>query len=231
MNITDLLLSEEVQYIGRITASSNNGLLVKFCDQDESLYGIYKPENFERPLWDFEPGLYKREYLTYVSSSLLGFNIVPETVIRQDLEFGIGSVQHFLDDVRYYDYFEVLDDEKFHGELLKIAVMDLIINNADRKAGHVLVTEDELVYAIDNGLTFNAVPKLRTVIWEFTDVLLAYEIKTGIEQFIDKFESSASGLISEIEIDVTLKRAKALLSLGRFPNISDENRSYPWPIY
>ena len=231
MDIKELLLSDEVEYVGRIVSSSNHALLVKFTKDDYSVFGIYKPVNFERPLWDFEPGLYKREYLAFVSASLMNFDVVPVTVIRDDLQYGTGSVQHFLNNVNYYDYFEAVEQSQFHIKLFSVAIMDLIINNADRKAGHVLVTDDNRLYAIDNGLSFNIAPKLRTVIWEFINEELTEEAKFGIRNFVDSFENHAEDLLTKGEIDKTLNRADALLDLGRFPNVSEEDRSYPWPIY
>jgi hypothetical protein len=231
VTVKDILLNGDVEYIGRIVASSNNAILIRCSESQREIFGIYKPKRFERPLWDFSEGLYKREYLTFLTDKELGFDSVPETVIREDLEFGIGSVQHFLTEVKFYDYFEVLDHGGFVPELFKIAILDLIINNADRKAGHILVTNLNKVYAIDNGLSFNSVPKLRTVMWDFVGKELSEEIIESINRLLGSFAEFANEFIDADEIKMTLRRAMILLDEGIYPDIPEERRSYPWPIF
>src|SRR5918999_2700568 len=128
--------------------------------------GIYKPRRGEVPLWDFPDGtLYRRELAAYVFSQHLGWPFIPPTVIR-DGPYGVGSVQLYVEpDPRVtYDHLRT----RLPHELRRIAVFDCVANNADRKAGHFLLGQhDGQLWGIDHGLTFNAAPKLRTVVWDY----------------------------------------------------------------
>ena len=120
----------------------------------------------ERALWDFEPGLHKRERAAYLLSEQLGIGVVPPTVIR-DGPFGEGSFQWFVDADHSEHYFTIHEQyAHHHDQLREIAVLDVLANNTDRKSGHCLLANGR-VWAIDNGLCFSAPFKLRTVIWEF----------------------------------------------------------------
>src|SRR5690606_20221228 len=127
---------------------------------------IYKPVRGERPLWDFEPGLHKRERGVFLLSEHLGLGVVPPTVLR-DGPLGEGSYQWFVDADHRQHYFTIFEQhDRLHDQLRDIAVLDILANNTDRKSGHCLLAHDR-VWAIDNGLCFSAPFKLRTVIWEF----------------------------------------------------------------
>src|SRR5699024_10031305 len=137
---------------------------------DEQCWAIYKPELGERPLRDFEPGLYRRERAAYLLSEALGWHIVPTTIIREDGPFGIGSLQLFIEHDPAEHFFTLMGQKpELHDQLRRLALFDLVINNADRKAGHVLYDSNGRLWGIDHGLCFAAPLKLRTVIWEFAD--------------------------------------------------------------
>ena len=145
---------------------SNYTFLAKLRDEDgREMRAIYKPMKGEIPLWDFESGtLYKRECAAYLFSQMLGWEFVPETVIREG-PYGTGSMQRFVEHEPGVTYRELRESHR--GELKKIACFDIIANNADRKAVHCIKGLDGRVWGIDHGLTFNAAFTLRTVIWDF----------------------------------------------------------------
>ncbi len=160
------LMHAEPHVDGRMPWSSNATFLVTMHCGDAEQQAIYKPVRGERPLWDFEPGLHKRERAAYLLSEQLGIGVVPPTVIR-DGPFGEGSFQWFVDADHTEHYFTIHEQyEHHHTQLRQIAVLDVLANNTDRKSGHCLLAHDR-VWAIDNGLCFSAPFKLRTVIWEF----------------------------------------------------------------
>jgi len=128
---------------------------------------VYKPQKGEMPLWDFpEESLAARESAAYLVSEALGWELVPPTIMRPDGPFGPGSYQYFIPHDPEQHYFTF--DEAIHKRLRPTALFDLIINNADRKGGHILLGEDGHIWLIDHGLCFHAQPKLRTVIWDFS---------------------------------------------------------------
>ena len=165
------LASAGVTVLGRMLNASNATFLVRLDGADG--LAIYKPGRGERPLWDFEPGLYRREVAAYVLSEAAGLGVVPPTVVRPDAPLGEGSLQWFVNADFAEHYFSLYGERPdLHDQLRAIAVFDAIANNTDRKSGHCLLEIDgdgggDHVWAIDNGLCFAADDKLRTVIWEF----------------------------------------------------------------
>ena len=195
---------------------------------------IYKPQAGERPLRDFPTGtLYKREYATYVVSKALGWPCVPPTVIREG-PHGIGSVQLYIDVDPEANYFSLRDN---HAEVFQqIATFDIIVNNADRKAGHCLLGKDNKIWNIDHGLTFNRVFKLRTVIWDFCGDPIPKPLVEDLRAFLSLL-SSASGLtevlpqvLTEAEIDALVGRLHLMLENPVFPEL-DPYRNIPWPWF
>ena len=158
----------EIEVEGRMPWASNATFLVTVRCGEAEQRAIYKPVRGERPLWDFEPGLHRRELAAFVLSEKLGLGVVPPTVVRGG-PYGEGSLQWFVDADHSEHYFTIFEHRPdVHDQLRSIAVLDLIANNTDRKSGHCLLAGDR-VWAIDNGLCFAAPFKLRTVIWEFAD--------------------------------------------------------------
>lgn len=227
--VADLLERGAIEVHGRVAGSSNVTLLVTCTGDDEALLAVYKPAAGERELWDFPPGLHRREVAAMVLSDWLGWGIVPETVLREDGPFGEGSMQRVVDEDGTSHYFTLREDPRWHPELRRIAAFDVLANNADRKSGHVLLSEDRL-WAIDHGLTFHAEPKLRTVIWDFAGDPLGDDVRSAIRQLVDEpVPSQLLELLDDGEVDALVRRARALLRAGRLPQ-PGPGRPYPWPL-
>jgi uncharacterized repeat protein (TIGR03843 family) len=183
----------------------------------------------ERPLWDFPPGLFKRELAAYHLSEALGWNLVPLT-IRREGPYGDGSLQEFVHADFSQHYFTLYEDGAHHDRLRRLCAFDIVANNADRKSGHCLLGPDHAIYAIDNGLCFNVEPKLRTVIWEFADEALPAEVARDLDALVRRgLPEPLAALLEADERAALLARARALLGAGRFPDGS-EAHGYPWPV-
>ena len=203
--------------------ASNSTLVV----EDEANRYIYKPESGERPLWDFPDGtLHKRERAAFVMSEILGWNLVPKTQLSEG-PYGVGSLQNWLEaQVTVVDIFppgEVPDkwltvitglDENGHEvtlahanepRLKQIAVFDALINNADRKAGHILTDEEGNLFGIDHGLTFHDEDKLRTVLWGWINEPIPEKLLSDLAAAASQIPTSElTQLLSEAEISALL---------------------------
>ena len=228
--VLTLLAEGDVEVVGRMPWSSNRTFLVMCGLEGEELAAIYKPGRGERHLWDFPEGIYRREAAAYALSDALGWDVVPETVVRHDGPFGEGSYQRFVPADFSQHHFTLVEDPAHHDRLRTIAAFDVVANNADRKSGHCLLGEDGTVWAIDNGLSFHREPKLRTVIWEFAGELLPASLCAGLTALAERFPPRAGSLLSEAEVRATLRRAKVLLEEGRFPEPDPDRYHYPWPL-
>ena len=221
---------------GRIVNASNHTMLVETDDGGQPLLAVYKPRAGERPLWDFPPGsLHQREVAAYEVSRALGWEVVPPTLLR-DGPLGTGSVQLFIDHDPRRHYFALLEDDRYDTALAQMAVFDLLVNNADRKGGHVLLDRDEHIWGCDHGLTFHVEPKLRTVIWEFGGMRLPAdwcEALRGLDAELRAddglLRNTLVQLLSAAEVEVLRLRAAALVSTGVLPDPAEEDRPYPWP--
>lgn len=220
----------ELDIEGRMPWSSNATFLVNLLvDERPCGQGIYKPVRGERPLWDFEPGLHRREVAAYRLSAAMGLDIVPPTVLR-DGPFGEGSVQWFVDadhQQHYFTLFEARHD--LHDRLRDLAAFDVIANNTDRKSGHVLIDSSDRIWGIDNGLCFAADFKLRTVVWEFADEPLPERVAAAVSTVADGVPDDVAALLSADEASAVTERARWLLEVGAFP-ADPSGRSYPWPL-
>jgi uncharacterized repeat protein (TIGR03843 family) len=220
----------EVEILGRMPWSSNATFLVEACHEGRTARGIYKPHAGERPLWDFPDGLYRREVASYELSAALGWEVVPLTILREDLPHGIGSLQRFVDADFEQHYFTLLDDETTHEQLRRMAVFDIVSNTTDRKGGHCLVDADRHIWGIDNGLSFHAEFKLRTVIWDFGGEPIDPALMADLELLVeDGLPAPLAELLGTFERDAVLTRARALLREGELP-IDETGRRYPWPL-
>jgi uncharacterized repeat protein (TIGR03843 family) len=227
--VVEVLTRGELTVKGRLPWSSNATLLVEATLDGTSALGVYKPERGERPLWDFPPGLYRRELAAWYLSEALGWGLVPLTIER-DGPYGEGSVQLFIAADFEQHYFTMREDDKHRDRLRRICVFDLITNNADRKSGHCLLGEDGTIYAIDNGLCFHTDPKLRTVIWDFADEPLPAELRDDLKRLVaTPLPAALRELIAPDECAVLLKRTRAVVKMGRFPS-DTIGRGYPWPL-
>ncbi|PJF36233.1 MAG: hypothetical protein CUN49_06455 [Candidatus Thermofonsia Clade 1 bacterium] len=220
-----------------LRTSSNSTFLVSLApntpDAPQALLAVYKPQRGERPLWDFPDGtLCRREYAAFLVSQALGWQIVPPTVLRDGLR-GFGSVQLYIVHNPEVHYFTL--DERFHDQLRKMVAFDYVINNADRKGGHCIVSEDGHLWGIDHGIGFHTAPKLRTVIWDFAGEPIPEELLTDLERLYCEVESPAeplryalSELLSEAEINALMARLRKLLQRREYPR-PGPGLNYPWP--
>ena len=231
------LLSEgEMEVEGPIPWSSNATLLATVRVGDESTLAIYKPQRGESPLWDFPLGtLGQREVATFLVDQALGWGLVPPTVLR-DGPYGSGSVQLFVEAQEEINFFTIQDDAGYADDLRRLAALDLICNNADRKAGHCLVDRDGRLWAIDNALTFHVDPKLRTVIWDFAGTRLPARIGSDLKRMLGLLGDREQGLgraledlLSEEEVAALAQRAQHLFAAMRYPQPGPW-RAVPWPL-
>ena len=169
-DILHLLEKADINIEGLVPWGSNYTFLVSICRETVAAQGIYKPRRGERPLWDFPAGtLCHRERAAFLVSQTIGWDIVPPTVLRQGPQ-GYGSLQYFIDHDPDQHYFTLKG--QFEEQTQKIVLFDILINNADRKGGHVILDRQNQLWAIDHGICFHVDHKLRTVIWDFAGTLI-----------------------------------------------------------
>ncbi len=225
-----LLCEGSIELVGRIPRSSNETFLVEVTGTDGTSYAVYKPEAGERPLSDFEPGLYRRERAAYLLSESLGWGLVPPTVIREDAPLGVGSLQWFIECDFQEHYFTLYADApETHYELARIALFDYVSNNTDRKSGHVLRGDDGRVWGIDHGLCFSASFKLRTVIWDFAGEPIPDGLLEDIAPLAEAVPSDVAELLDVDEIAALQRRVQRLLREGVLP-VDRTGMRYPWPL-
>ena len=227
-----LLRAGEVELVGLIPYASNYTLLAQVGDKDQRSLAIYKPARGERPLWDFPHGtLAAREVAAYVLSEASGWGIVPPTVLRDDAPLGLGSLQWFVEHDPERHFFAIEDE--YDDELEVFAAFDVIVNNADRKAGHVLEDAQRKLWAVDHGVTFHVESKLRTVIWRYAEQPLSRPVIDALErlgQGMDEgLHADLTRLLSGAEADATAARIEGLLTHRKFPS-PDSMRPLPWPL-
>ncbi len=213
----------------RMPYSSNATFLVSITLQDKTVQAIYKPMRGEKPLWDFAPGLHRREVAAYRLSEAMGLNCVPPTVLR-DGPNGEGSVQLLIEanpDEHYFTLFEQRQD--LHDQFRAMCALDIVANNTDRKSGHVLVDKDRHVWGIDHGLCFAEDFKIRTVIWEFGGEVLPESIHQAVEPLITNVPLEVATLLTTQEVLAISERAKWLIDGAAFP-VDPSGRHYPWPL-
>lgn len=230
----DRLRRAPLEVLGRIVESSNATFLVavgELPDVSDPVRAVYKPLAGERPLWDFPEGLHRREVAAYELSVALGWDLVPGTVLREDAPLGEGSLQRFVEADFARHYFVLRDEGRHDDQLMRLCAFDLLANNTDRKAGHVLVDEDEHIWGIDNALCFSTEARLRTVIWDFAGEPLPDEVMDGVTTLLDAGlpPELCGSLLAEEEVEAVLRRARVLRSARRFPH-DPTGRRIPWPL-
>ncbi len=226
----ELLAKGALEVLGRLPWSSNYSFLAAVRLQGSEQRAVYKPGRGERPLRDYPGGLFRREVAAYELSSALGLGIVPETVLRPDGPHGKGSVQRFVDADFAEHYFTLLNEPLHHAQLRRIAAFDLLVNNGDRKGGHLLIDWEGRIWGIDHGLCFHVDAKLRTVMWEFAGEELPAEVVSGCELVADAVPDLVAALLEREECDALARRAEALIAKPQFPSPREDYRSYPWPL-
>ena len=235
-SLVDAMQSGELSVTGRLVDASNATLygVIKPIDGAESdeIRVIYKPVAGERPLWDFPDGnLANREYAAFLISEIAKWNLVPTTILREG-PFGPGMVQQWI------DIDETVDLALFYSQdqplLRKLALFDAVINNTDRKIGHLLPTADGRLMGCDHGVTFHHEDKLRTVLWQWAGMALSdpeiIELRKLAEEII-KERVVFQELLTEIELQALFARIDRLISSGIFPEPSDEWPAVPWPPF
>ena len=213
-------------------AASNFTFIVELALGEQRGYGVYKPERGERPLWDFPPGLYRRECAAYELGLLLGWRIAPPTVVRTG-ELGVGSLQLFVPPRADSHFFSLRDD--YPDDALRMAVFDVVANNADRKGGHCFVAQSGGVWGIDHGLTFHAEHKLRTVIWDFAEEPVPQPLLDDLARLLSLLDAPAPGaadaltaLLAPEETEALRERTHRLLAEPLMPTPTT-HRDLPWP--
>ena len=225
----DLLARGAIAPRGRLPGSSNVTLLCELTLDGQRCFAVYKPARGERPLWDFPPGLFKREIAAWEFSEALGWGLVPRT-IRRDGPLGEGALQRFIEADFEQHYFTLREDGAHHAQLRRICAFDLVTNNADRKSGHCLLAPDGTIYGIDNGLCFHVEPKLRTVIWDFAGEPIPEAIVEDLSRLLGNgLPSRLTRLLEPEERQALLARMRALVAAGSFPE-DEMGYRYPWPL-
>ncbi|GAA5154759.1 SCO1664 family protein [Pseudonocardia eucalypti] len=261
--VPGLLHAGRMEVTGRIVNASNATLVCELeCDGVHARC-VYKPVRGERPLWDFPDGtLADREYASYLISAALAADgkrpMVPPTVLREG-PFGPGMVQLWVDTEEDAELVDVcapadvprgwltvlrardsLGDPALlvhadHPELRRMAVLDVVLNNADRKAGHVLTGVDGRVYGVDHGICLHEEDKLRTVLWGWVGQKLPAEALEEVRalrgELADGLANQLADHLTRRELAALSSRVDALIANPEFPEPSGYGPAIPWPAF
>ncbi|MDG4797408.1 SCO1664 family protein [Micromonospora sp. WMMD1082] len=253
-----LLRDGELAVEGRLVDASNTTLRGVLTLGGASARCVYKPVRGERPLWDFPDGtLAGREVAAYLVSVATGWDLVPPTVLR-DGPFGPGSCQLWIDEPadaaplvefvpadavppRWFPVAAARDDDGTpyalaHADdprLARLAVLDAVINNADRKGGHVLLGPDDRIHGVDHGVSFHVEEKLRTVLWGWAGRRLPADALDALGRLAGQVTGPLGEELAEHltlgEIAELAARIDRLCERGRFPQPSPDWPAIPWP--
>jgi hypothetical protein len=225
--ILELLRTCEIEVLGLLPYASNATFLTKITSGEDEGLAVYKPRRGERPLWDFPLGtLCQREAATWILSHELGWDLVPPTVLREG-PAGFGALQWFIEEDEEVDVREL--PRTHPDELKRLALFDAVINNADRKAGHLIVDADGKLWGVDHGVCFNEDPKLRTVIWVYEGEPIPQQLLDDLERFARNGSAVLSELLVPTELDALCERIATLLVTKRFPEPDPGRYHVPWP--
>jgi len=218
---------------GRILDASNATLYCTITLDDVESACVYKPISGERPLWDFPTGtLAYREVAAYAVSAATGWDIAPPTVLR-DGPFGPGMVQLWIDVDETVDLVALARSD--HPQLQRMAVFDAVVNNADRKGGHLLPTADGHVFGVDHGVCFSVEDKLRTLLWQWRGRRLpdeALDTLSAVRALLEgPLRETLCTLLAPREVAATVVRVDRLLTTSRYPQPSEEWPAIPWPPF
>ena len=233
IDVEKILKEGDLVVTGRLIDASNATLLAESTFGDQSIKCIYKPIAGERPLWDFPDGnLAQREFAAFLISEYLQMHIVPLTILR-DGPFGQGMVQEWIDidvEVDLAEFFSQDDPQ-----LRKMALFDAVINNTDRKIGHLLPHPEGKLYGCDHGVTFHHEYKLRTVLWQWAGSDLSKEELNSLESLNEILQSDESALLQSLitpfEVVALQSRIQELIKMRCFPLPSTEWPAIPWPAF
>ncbi|MDA3023443.1 MAG: SCO1664 family protein [Actinomycetota bacterium] len=260
------LAAAPMEVVGRFADASNATLLARLLDRDPRPLAVlrdalgrdvgiedldpvdlvvYKPRDGEQPLWDFPEGtLHRREVAAALVDRAMGADLVPYTVLRDDAPHGPGSVQRFVPHDMAQHYFTVREpaltgqDDLLRERLILLASFDLVIDNADRKGGHVLVEDGDgplalRLRAVDHGVSFNVEPKHRTVIWDLASCALGPQAQASLDRLLIALDGvlgeQLAQLLDPAEVAMTRERAHALRAVGVLPEPVGP-RPFPWPL-
>ncbi len=225
-----VLENGEIELKGQFTRGNNYTFLVNVCHAESEIPAVYKPTRGEQPLWDFpENSLAGREVCAYLVSQVLGFGMVPFTLLREG-PLGPGSLQQYIDHDPDYHYFNFKPAEL--ERLRPVVLFDLLVNNADRKGSHILVEKHtRKLYLIDHGLCFHVEDKLRTVIWNFAGQPIPPDLLVALASLRanGQLPASLARYLSPEEVAALDQRAEALLAAGHFPYPPEDRRAFPFP--
>jgi uncharacterized repeat protein (TIGR03843 family) len=233
----ELLRTGELTVEGRLVDASNATLYCEITASGVTATCVYKPIAGERPLWDFPDGtLAYREVAAYAVSEATGWEVVPPTVLR-DGPFGVGMCQLWIDVDERVDLAALARSD--HPDLRRMAVFDAVVNNADRKGGHLLPTVAGHVYGVDHGVCFSVEDKLRTLLWRWRGQPLAEEALDVLGHLAADIASKRAGslgarlrdLLADYEVSATLARVRRLLSTRAHPLPSEDWPAIPWPPF
>lgn len=233
MNVEEIITTGSMKITGRLVDASNATMLAKIDDDGDGIQVIYKPVAGERPLWDFPHGtLAEREFAAYLLSTHGGFDVVPFTILR-DGPFGLGAVQQWIEideEIDLVEFFQRDDDR-----LRRMALFDAVVNNTDRKIGHLLPTKDGRVLGCDHGVTFHEEDKLRTVLWQWASQQLTSAEISLLENVLTSLTADLGELLNPYltvtEINALEFRIQRLLQESKFPEPSQDWPSVPWPPF
>lgn len=225
----EVIAAGDLSVEGRFVDASNATLFAKCTFEEIEIPVIYKPIAGERPLWDFPDGnLAQREVAAFKLSEALDINLIPFTLLREG-PFGPGMVQEWIEIDEDIDVVEFASGD--HSKIRQMALFDAMINNTDRKYGHILLTASGDVFGCDHGVTFHEEPKLRTVLWQFAGEKFSdFELEL-ISRAISIAPSLLVDLITPAEIHSLTNRLMALQAEGCFPFPSQDWPSVPWPPF
>lgn len=233
----DDLAAGELEVVGQLVDASNGSLLCRLNSGDgrESFHVIYKPRAGERPLWDFPEGtLSQREVAARVIADALGWQIVPPTVWRAG-PYGPGMVQEWIDVDDSVDPVALVQSDL--PALRRIAVFDALINNADRKGGHLLPDATGAIWGIDHGVTFAEEDKLRTVLWQWRGQPIPAPLLDDVNTWAESWHAGApwreslESLLAPHELAALLERAQRLVTERTHPMPSPDWPAIPWPPF
>ncbi len=255
--LTTVLSNGELELVGRLMQASNATFLSQLKSENEQIDCVYKPIKGERPLWDFPTGtLGLREVAAYEVSRIGGFDVVPVTVLA-DGPVGVGSLQVWVDSADsdneqlvdlipsrllpkpgWFDVVEGLDPHETsvsvvhadHPGLRMLAVFDVLVNNADRKGGHILFSDGH-VFGVDHGISFHTEHKLRTLLWGWAGRELTEREVAAVTKARDEAPEQLAELLDSHEIDAFVSRADALLRRRRLPRPRGSGPAIPWPPF
>ena len=229
----DLLATGEIDVQGRMIDASNATLYCAVSGNGIEAACVYKPVAGERPLWDFPDGtLAAREVAAFAVSAATGWDLVPPTVLR-DGPYGPGMVQLWIDTDETVDLGELARSD--HPDLARMVVLDAVINNADRKGGHLLPTEQGQVFGIDHGVCFSVEDKLRTLLWQWRGDPLPDAARETLEELRANLDNALGAalrtLLDRREVRATTRRVDRLLREGTYPLPSGDWPAVPWPPF